>query len=106
MKRAFSKDTSMKMSFQILKNGRQMDQKFSSSPLAAWRSQNTFRFAPTNSNSYQAQKLLFGFSDAGNVLHYISDHFDTVNAGSKLEVPTPAKYTIDSPLSASSAQQL
>jgi enolase-phosphatase E1 len=37
-----------------------------------------------SSGSIPAQKLLFGFSDKGDLLHYFSGHFDT-GIGSKLE---------------------
>ena len=42
-----------------------------------------------SSGSVEAQKLLFGFTDNGNLLPFISSHFDTT-VGSKLEA---ASYT-------------
>ncbi|KAL9642782.1 hypothetical protein ABK040_009857 [Willaertia magna] len=38
-----------------------------------------------SSGSVQAQKLLFQYSTHGNLLKYISGHFDTQNIGNKLE---------------------
>lgn len=38
-----------------------------------------------SSGSVAAQKLLFGFSDAGDLNPLLSDYFDTVNAGPKVE---------------------
>lgn len=38
-----------------------------------------------SSGSVAAQKLLFGFSDAGDLNPLLSDYFDTVNAGSKVD---------------------
>ncbi|KAF0975180.1 hypothetical protein FDP41_005933 [Naegleria fowleri] len=38
-----------------------------------------------SSGSVQAQKLLFQYSTHGNLLPFISDHFDTSNIGNKLE---------------------
>lgn len=43
-----------------------------------------------SSGSVPAQKLLFGYSSAGDLTPLISDYFDTVNAGPKMEA---ASYT-------------
>lgn len=43
-----------------------------------------------SSGSVAAQKLLFGYSDFGDLLPLFSDHFDTSNIGSKVE---PSSYT-------------
>ncbi|KAG2392734.1 hypothetical protein C9374_011459 [Naegleria lovaniensis] len=49
------------------------------------RKQNSCKIYIYSSGSVQAQKLLFQYSTHGNLLPFISDHFDTSNIGNKLE---------------------
>lgn len=44
-----------------------------------------------SSGSVPAQKLLFGYSSAGDLTPLISDYFDTVNAGPKMEAESYTK---------------
>ncbi|KAI8848872.1 HAD-like domain-containing protein [Chytridium lagenaria] len=54
-----------------------------------WKSHG-FKLYVYSSGSIEAQKLLFGYSDKGDLLHYFSGHFDTT-IGSKLEVSSYTK---------------
>lgn len=50
----------------------------------AWRRVG-IRVGVYSSGSVAAQRLLFGYSSAGDLLPHLSHHFDTVNAGGKTE---------------------
>ncbi|KAJ1851880.1 enolase-phosphatase E1 [Coemansia sp. RSA 1722] len=49
-----------------------------------WAKEDNKRVYIYSSGSVEAQKLIFGFSDHGDLLPYLSGHYDT-NTGSKLE---------------------